>query len=121
MSQKSQMLAVSGKRVYDKVTFPEPIGDVLMRTLSAGESITCANFANDDNGNPVPGRERFKTAKRLSLVIVDTDRNPMFDEADLESMVEWPEPFTNALIKKYWEMASADYVETFLKNVVPAA
>lgn len=123
MSQKSSMLALAGKRAYDFVEFPEPIGRVHMRTLSSGESITCANFQYDDNGKPVPGREKYTNAKRLSFAIVnsDTDRNPMYDESDLEAMSEWPETFKNALLKKYWEMANADYVPTFLKNVTPAA
>lgn len=121
MSQKNALLALAGKRVYDTVDCPEPIGKVLMRTLTTAESITCANYQFDDSGKPVPGREKYTTAKRLSYAIVDADKNPMFDEENIEEMANWPETLTNALSRKYWEMASADYVEAFLKNVAPAA
>lgn len=122
MSQKNVLLGLSEKRVYDKVELPEPIGTVHMRTLTAGESIEVANFRFDNDGKPVPGRERFVGAKRLSLAIVDGEsKNLMFGEEDLEAIAGWPEAIIEPLQAKYWEMSRAEYAETFLKNVAPAA
>jgi hypothetical protein len=121
MSQKSLMLGLSGKRVYEPVELPQPIGAVLMRTLTAAESIEVANYRFDDSGKPVPGREKYVSAKRLSLAIVDSERNLMFGEEDLEAMSEWPESLSDRLLAQFWKMNQAEYVGSYLKNVTPAA
>jgi len=121
MSQKSQLLALSGKRSYESVTLPEPLGTVLMRTLTAAESIAIANYRFDEVGKPVPGREKYQSAKRLSMAIVDDQKNPMFDEEDLEAISQWPEAVSDMLVEQFWKMNRAEYVSAYLKNVTPAA
>lgn len=121
MSQKSSLLALAGKRAYDVVECPEPIGKITMRTLTAWETISITNYRFDANGRPVEGRERYLGAKRLSLAIVDENRNPMFGEEDLEALSELPESISDMLLKKFWEMNQAEYAGEFLKNVGSAA
>jgi hypothetical protein len=121
MSIKSTLLGLSGKRSFETISFPPPIGDIEMRTITAAESTEIANFRFDDQGRPIAGREQYLTAKRLSMSIVDPEnKNLVFGEEDLEALSTLPETVSDKLLETFWKMNRAEYVEIFAKNALTA-
>lgn len=121
MANKAQLLALAGKRVYETVPLPEPYGPLRLRTLTAAESIAVTNYLYDDKGQLVPGREEYAGAKRLTLAIVDDAGNPLFGEEDVAAISTWADAIVDLLMRTLRKMGSAEYVETYLKNLSPAA
>lgn len=121
MSLKSSLLSLSGKRSFETLDLPEPIGKVRMRTLTVAESIAIDTYLFDETGKPIAGRQQYANAKRLAMSIVDEQGNPEFTDEDLAALALLPDAVQAVLMTKFWEMRSPGYLETFLKNVQAAA
>lgn len=121
MSVRSKLLSTSGKRAFEVIDLPEPIGKVRMRTLTVAESVAIDTYLFDESGRPIAGRQQYANAKRLALSIVDEQGNPEFGEEDIEALSLLPESVQAVLMNKFWEMRSPGYIETFLKNAQAAA
>lgn len=120
-SVKNRLLSLGGRRFYETVPLPEPFGPLRLRSLTVAEGIAIQNYLFDNKGQRVEGREQYASAKRLSATIVDDDGNLMFGDEDLVALSEWPESITDLLMRTYWRLNSAEYVETLAKNLTPAS
>lgn len=122
MSAKQALLNLCGKRVFEEVVFPDPIGTVLMRSLMASEAAQIASYQYDPKtGQPVPGREKYVFAKRLSMTIVDADHNLMFGEEDLDALIALPEAISDTFLEAYRRMNRMEYAADLVKNLRPAS